>query len=69
MEGIIHRELVKSGAWMENLSVEERRNVELLVNSIINKILHDPITGLKEESRDNSAMPYVAVIRRLFGLD
>ena len=69
MEGIIRRELVKSGAWMENLSVEERGNVELLVNSIINKILHDPITGLKEESRDNSAMPYVAVIRRLFGLD
>lgn len=69
MEGIIRGELAKSGAWMENLSVEERRNVELLVNSIINKVLHDPITGLKEESRDNGALPYIAAIRRLFGLD
>ncbi|HVO64862.1 MAG TPA: glutamyl-tRNA reductase [Syntrophales bacterium] len=69
MEGIIRGELAKSGAWMESLSVVERRNVELLINSIINKILHDPITGLKEESHDNGAMPYIAVIRRLFGLD
>jgi glutamyl-tRNA reductase len=69
MEGIIRGELTKSGAWMESLSVVERRNVELLINSIINKVLHDPIVGLKEESRDNGALPYIAVIRRLFGLD
>ena len=69
MEGIIRGELAKSGAWMDNLSEEERRNVELLANSIINKVLHGPITGLKEESRDNGALPYIAAIRRLFGLD
>ena len=54
---------------MEKLTDEEQRNIEILVNSIINKVLHDPITGLKEESRDNGALPYIAVIRRLFGLD
>jgi glutamyl-tRNA reductase len=69
MEGIIRGELVKSGAWMENLTEEERKNIEGLANSIINKVLHDPITGLKEESRDNGALPYIAAIRRLFGLD
>jgi glutamyl-tRNA reductase len=69
MEGIIRGELAKSGYWMENLTEGERRNIELLANSIINKVLHGPITGLKEESRDNGALPYIAAIRRLFGLD
>ena len=69
MEGIIRGELAKSGSWMENFTEEERKNIEGLVNSIINKVLHDPITGLKEESRDNGALPYIAAIRRLFGLD
>ncbi|MCX5843802.1 MAG: glutamyl-tRNA reductase [Deltaproteobacteria bacterium] len=69
MEGIIRGELAKSGAWMENLTEEERKNIEGLANSIINKILHDPISGLKEESRENGALPYIAAIRRLFGLD
>jgi glutamyl-tRNA reductase len=69
MEGIIRGELVKSGSWMQNLTEEERKSIEVLASSIINKVLHDPITGLKEESRDNGAQPYIAVIRRLFGLD
>lgn len=69
MEGIIRGELVKSGSWMQNLTEEERNSIEILASSIINKVLHDPITGLKEESRDNGALPYIAVIRRLFGLD
>jgi len=69
MEGIIRGELSKSGSWMENLTEQERNNIEILANSIINKVLHDPITSLKEESRDNGALPYIAAIRRLFGLD
>ena len=69
MEGIIRGELAKSAAWMENLTEEERKNIEGFANSIINKVLHDPITGLKEESRENGALPYIAAIRRLFGLD
>ncbi len=69
MEGIIRGEIARSSAWMENLTEDEKRNVEIMANSIINKVLHDPIVGLKEESKDNSALPYIAAIRRLFGLD
>ncbi|HUH65680.1 MAG TPA: glutamyl-tRNA reductase [Syntrophales bacterium] len=69
MEGIIKGEIAKSSPWMENLSEDEKRNIEIMVKSVINKVLHGPITGLKEESRDNSALPYIAAIRRLFGLD
>jgi glutamyl-tRNA reductase len=69
MEGIIRGEIAKSSTWMENLTEDEKRNIEIMANSIINKVLHDPIVGLKEESKDNSALPYIAAIRRLFGLD
>jgi glutamyl-tRNA reductase len=69
MEGIIKGELAKSASWMQNMADDEQKNIEIMVHSIINKILHDPIIGLKEESRDQSALPYIAAIRRLFGLD
>jgi len=69
MEGIIRGEIAKSSTWMQNLTEDEKRNIEIMANSIINKVLHDPIMGLKEESKDNSALPYIAAIRRLFGLD
>jgi glutamyl-tRNA reductase len=34
----------------------------------VNKILHDPIAGLKEESIEKDELPYVAAVRRLFKL-
>ncbi len=68
MEGIVKGELERSSSWMRNLSEEERDRVEILASSIVNKILHDPMTGLKEESRDKDALPFVAAIRRLFNL-
>jgi len=68
MEGIVKGELERSSPWMKNLSEEERNRIEILVGSIVNKILHDPMTGLKEESGDKDALPFVAVIRRLFNL-
>ena len=69
MEGIVRGELTRSGAWLQHLPEEEKKHIEMLAGAIINKILHDPITGLKEESRDQSALPYIAAVRRLFGLD
>jgi glutamyl-tRNA reductase len=58
----------KSGSWLKSLGEEDRKNIEILTTQIINKILHDPVTGLKEESQSNGAMPYVAAIRKLFRL-
>jgi len=68
MEGIVKGELERSSSWMRNLSEEERERVEILASSIVNKILHDPMTGLKEESRDKDVLPFVGAIRRLFNL-
>jgi glutamyl-tRNA reductase len=68
-EGIVRGELEKSFSWMQNMTPEERKNIEILVGSIMNKILHDPIISLKEESQNYGAMSYVAALRRLFKLE
>jgi len=59
-EDIVRGEMKRSHSWMKNLDGEERENIEILVNSIVNKILHDPVVGLKRESRDGEADPYVS---------
>ncbi|MGD0274700.1 MAG: hypothetical protein ABSB79_01370 [Syntrophales bacterium] len=67
-ESIIRAELERAFGWMQNLSEAERANVEAMVTAVVNKILHDPIIGLKEETQEESAAPYVAAIRQLFKL-
>ena len=68
MEGIVRGELEKSAHWLGGLPEEDRLRIEGLAASVVNKILHDPITGLKEESREKDELPYVAAVRRLFKL-
>ena len=68
MEGIVRGELERSAHWLGGLPEEDRLRIEGLAASVVNKILHDPITGLKEESREKDELPYVAAVRRLFKL-
>ena len=69
VEKIIEGELQRSASLVRNFSEGEKENIKILISSVTNKMLHDPITGLKEESQNNSAAPYVAAIRKLFRLD
>ena len=69
MDSIMKGELDKAPQWMKGLGEEERKEIEILVSSVLNKVLHDPITGLKEETQENGGMPYIAAIRRLFKLE
>jgi glutamyl-tRNA reductase len=68
MEGILQGEMEKSSSWLEGLPAGDRSRVEQLVSTVVNKILHDPISGLKEESLERDELPYVAALRRLFRL-
>jgi glutamyl-tRNA reductase len=68
MEGIVRGELERSAHWLGGLSAEERSRIEGLAAAVVNKILHDPIAGLKEESIGKDELPYVAAVRRLFKL-
>ncbi|PKN60240.1 MAG: glutamyl-tRNA reductase [Deltaproteobacteria bacterium HGW-Deltaproteobacteria-11] len=69
MDGIVQGEMERVSSWLEGLSDADRERVQILASSIVNKILHDPITGLKEESQENGAAAYAEALRRLFRLD
>ncbi|MBN1364476.1 MAG: glutamyl-tRNA reductase [Syntrophaceae bacterium] len=66
---IVKAEIEKSAGWMHNLKKEDQEKIENLVNSIVNKVLHSPVTVLKEESSEFSSRDIVAAVRRLFRLD
>ena len=66
---IVRGELERSSGWLQGLDEQERRRVEILAASIVNKILHAPFTCLKEESQNHGGLAYVAALRRLFRLD
>lgn len=68
-DDIIYSELEKSFSWMKDMKEEEKEKIKILASSIVNKLLHDPITRLKEESQNGGADPYVAAIMRLFKLE
>ena len=68
-EAIIQGELEKSSTWIQNLPEEERVHIEGLLSTVVNKILHDPIVGLKDKTIHRSAKPYIAAIKHLFKLE
>ena len=68
-EDIVKAEIEKASGWMHDLKKEDQEKIEILVNSIVNKVLHAPVTVLKEESSDINSRDIVAAVRRLFRLD
>jgi glutamyl-tRNA reductase len=66
---IVQAEMDKASGWMNNLKKEDQEKIDNLVNSIVNKVLHAPVSVLKEESSDISSRDIVAAVRRLFRLD
>ena len=68
-ETIVRTELEKASGWMDQMENGNREKVEALVNGIVNKILHAPVTVMKEESADFDSQSIVAAARQLFRLD
>ncbi len=68
-EDIVKTEMEKASGWMENLTKEDQEKIEGLINSIVNKVLHSPVTVMKEESSEFNSRDIVAAVRRLFRLD
>lgn len=66
---IVQAEMQKAAGWMGNMTREDQEKIEMLINSIVNKVLHAPVTVMKEESSDISSRDIVAAVRRLFRLD
>jgi glutamyl-tRNA reductase len=68
-ERIVQGEIARANPWMQTLTAGERQKVEILVNSVVNKMLHNPVTVLKEESSEFESANIVALTRQLFALD
>ena len=62
------RELEKTLSLHPNLSEKERKSLEALTSAIINKILHEPLTLLKQSQENGAAELYLDTLQTLFGL-
>lgn len=51
------------------LDARQRQGVEALVRSVVNKIMHAPLSRLREEAEREEGVAYLEVTRKLFALD
>jgi glutamyl-tRNA reductase len=68
IESIRQAEVAKALARLPEASTETRQTIEALSNAIVNKILHVPITKLRESSRSGHGGSWTAFVHELFGL-
>jgi glutamyl-tRNA reductase len=68
-ERICRHELDQAFRSLPDLDADGREVIATLAHSIINKILHDPMVTLKEESPVPGQADYSDLVRKLFRLD
>ena len=68
LEDIRAGELRRALARLPDASPETRAALEAMSTAIVNKILHAPITKLRESSRAGSHRSWLEVVNELFGL-
>ncbi|MCJ7833249.1 MAG: glutamyl-tRNA reductase [Deltaproteobacteria bacterium] len=69
MEDIFQREWKKAGPVLEGLTPEQQRAIEQMTGSMINKILHDPISFLKEPGHDDHKDEKIDQVQKIFNLN
>ena len=62
------KELEKTLSLHPDLSDREKKSLEALTSAIINKILHPPITLLKQTNEEAMTDQYLDALHALFGL-
>jgi glutamyl-tRNA reductase len=65
-EAIRNRELGKILSLYPTLTEKEKQSLEAMTSAIINKILHDPLTLLKQTDEEAMSDLYLDVLRTLF---
>lgn len=66
---IRQKEIRKAKRHMPDLTPEMEDQIDVLTQSIVNKILHNPTIRLKKEANGFDAADYASIARSLFGLD
>jgi glutamyl-tRNA reductase len=69
MDDIQQGEWKKAGTVLQGLTSEQHKAVEIMTHSIINKVLHYPITFLKEQVPDNHKNEKIDQIQKIFNLN
>lgn len=68
IEAIRKTELEKTLGTLRELTPRERESLEAMTEAIVNKILHSPLTHLKQHDRQREAF-YLAAARQLFDIE
>ncbi|HKL49057.1 MAG TPA: glutamyl-tRNA reductase [Desulfuromonadales bacterium] len=68
LEDVRQQEVDKSLARLNHLGEKDKKAIEALTRSIVNKILHNPTAVLKQSQGDAAGDTYVDAIRTLFDL-
>jgi glutamyl-tRNA reductase len=69
IEGIRQGEWKRAGQALDGLTPEQQKAIELMTDSIINKILHDPISFLKEIGHPDHKDERIDRIQKIFKLN
>jgi glutamyl-tRNA reductase len=68
LEVIRRGEVEKAYATLPDADVQTRKTIEAMSQAIVNKILHTPITTLRERSRGGHGRSWTEMVHELFGL-
>jgi len=68
-DSIIKAEFGKSRSALDHLEPAHRQAVEVLVRSIVEKVLNDPILFLKGKAGRSTLNNYLDMTKKLFSLD
>jgi glutamyl-tRNA reductase len=69
LEEVRRGELSKTFTNLKDLGDRERKAIEALTSAIVNKVLHQPITILKQSQNGMIGENYVDAVRVLFDLE
>jgi len=69
VEAIVQSEFGKSRSALDQLTPAHRKAVDVLIRSIVEKVLNDPILFLKGKAGRSSLNEYLDTTRKLFSLD
>jgi glutamyl-tRNA reductase len=69
LEKIRRREVEKTLSLWKDAGDDQRRMLDVLTHSIVNKILHHPVSLLKKKNTHNHGTLYLEITRKIFHLD
>jgi glutamyl-tRNA reductase len=69
VRAVVHGERHKLAGKLTGLSAQHERALEAMCDSIVNQLLHAPLTELKRSQKDGDGAALVHAVQRLFKLD